>query len=337
MNKNIERNINATAVGRYFLGTPIKLLGWGLALIIIAILLKPTIHAAEVTNDWPQTLAHELSRDLGIAFVVACGIALAVEQNAKEEIAKTFERFSLHSGDLMHDISNKTLESYFKRELPDGWHEYLRDSIKSSLVMRNESHISLSIHNPTANERKEISIEKFIMSELSISYEIANITNDPVNFSAGMHINLLGKDYGSEFVNVLDFEIDDKPLSPEQLEKAKAEPNSQHHYVLKHELLLSKGAHVRVYIRVRAPRSPSDTLIYVQKEPGQGLQVTVSAAEGLWLGTRALHPKYATRPMLEVSNGKTNTIKTDTPVPPFTPIVFTWESPDPTEAATAKI
>jgi hypothetical protein len=329
----LKRMDDSRATANYFFGSPLKLFAWGAALLLVAALLKVFLYGPSVPVA--VSLAHEILRDLGIALIVSCGIVLAVERHADKNREEILRNFSERSASLMHDVSNKTLESYFKLELPGGWHQFIRDLITSSSFMRYNTKLDFLIEAATPKEIQRAGRNDFAMSEFGIRYDVQNISGDPAIFPVVGSIGLFGDGALKTLIEIVDFEIDGLPLPPKELAKARSSvPDTDHYWTFRHEIKLGPKNRSSIYVRARAPRRIEDSYVYTTRDPGQGLEVSAVAGDGMSLQASILHPKLTLPPQLKVADRKREVVSTEHPVLPYSAVQFSWRIIPTTELAT---
>jgi hypothetical protein len=261
-------------------------------------------------------LWHDFVRDVGISLIVASVIAYAIEKKASEERRNEFISH-------IREISEKTLESYFKRELPEGWVEFFMESIRSARFIRNDLNVKYSIRFPNQEERKKLS-ENFVILQNETSYKVTNITELTDDLKVSVFIERPVQMELFDLMKLHFIEIDSIKLSPSEIDHAdKKWPDTRLCKRYTHQIKLSPGATIEVKLRFSTPKYLRDVQTWSNLVPATALQFTVEVEAGITAFIAAGHPAANVDDEVVVAGGR-ETVSIRRPVPAHAMVELAW-------------
>lgn len=303
------------------------ILAWGTLFIILASIFKNYGFYYFFYKDPGGVLLYELLRDAGIAFLIASIIAFTIESKASRERNSIMQGFAAKAQGYIKEASEKTLESFFKRELPEGWYEYFRFVIQKSHFIRSNLHLRISFSMLPDNEKKHDPYEEYLYLYQEVSYEVKNVSDNDQILDVEAFIELPADKDLQDLVKMELFCINGMALTGEQIEEArkrKDDTDTHRHY--KYSVPVPKGGSVLVRHRSKTPRRKIGSFVWVTKHPSVGVQVDAVPYANFKTKFSVLHEDCMDRVFEEeCKDGHISSIKTDKPLMPCQAVEISWQ------------
>jgi|GEM_PF-4833952 len=314
------------------LGTPTRMIFWGILLVVFSFFLNHFFetNAAAAGKDIGlfSVLATELLRDFGIALWVAAAIHFSVEMFASKEREKIFRGFAREADDRLEIISENTLSSFFKKDLPDGWFEFLRDQINAHDFIRSDLNVDVEIKYPTEDMSKiidESNLPEKVVYSATLSYVITNISKENSHYKIKQITEFPVSDALREFTQITDLKINGDTLALDDLKKADDNwADVDNHKKLEHSVLIPKGGSIEVQVSCETLKLHNDAMVWVCMQPSFGAKFRISAPKEFVLTFGCVHPSFKGS-MSKVSvDGSPIFQSINDPIPPFTCAEVRW-------------
>lgn len=320
-------------------GSPILQIVFGTLFLVISILaglafesIYEFVDDKGVTHHAPvwTHVAEELVRDLGIAFFVAAAIHYSVESFASEERSKIFSRFKEEANQKLEEISSNTLNSYFKRELPDGWFDFVHQQIDDHSFMRRNGNIDVTLSEVDSGVSKIISennLPEYIRYSTIMTYRVDNISKFDDEYSVRKFTEFPLSDELREFTKITDLKIDGKSLDPSELNKADANwSDTDNHKMAGHSVPIPSGGSVDVEVKSETLKLKNDAMVWICNGPMLNATFRIQAPKDFVLIFACMHPASTGNLNKVSTNGEPIIHNIEGPLPSFTSAEIRWVS-----------
>ncbi len=323
-----------------------KLIFWGIgfltAYFVLDILSELSAKAATSENiseakqvfygiiHWIGNFLSHIIRDIGISFFVAAFIRWAVELKAAEERNKTLADFKDYSAVMMEKISNNTLDSFFHKELPNNWYEYIRDSIRKYKIIRNNSIMTFSLKKPTAEQIDSCKKGDFLILLQEINYRLKNVSKDTISYDVEAFVEKSQLQLCREYEKLLMFKVGScdyaKLLGNTDSGQALIVTEETDYIKYSHRAEIPASAEIEVSIMIQSVRKTEDTYAWVALMPSIGIDIYAKTTEGYVVRLCLMHAQYPLDGnMYQYSiNDIPAHASTDDPVLPYTAAELYW-------------
>jgi hypothetical protein len=329
--------------------------GSGLALLLAAVLLNeihpviaPTAHLPPPTIiDHALNLLDEFLKDLGFAFVIGWVISFAIEQASKEELKNIIEgrinEFSETIQARLKDIQHHVFHSTYRRHIPLHFIDEIEKLVFDSEFIRRNNiwNYVLSVMRAPDLDPSDPTLPDMpvVYAEVTMSYEVENITNDPLPFEVCVNLEKPPFKALERFVKVEEIRINGKKLTPAELaEGLGADGGSSGATQFKKTIDVIPPKHsVRILGRCKTIKLQDDVELWRSLVMSEGMTLMVRfPKEAKAKGAAAIH-RIRIQEKTETEDACVWSI--EGPVLPQQGFVFWWrcsEEPGPREKLTAQ-
>jgi hypothetical protein len=273
-------------------------------------------------SDFEDQFILHFLRDLGIGFLVACGLAWAIEARAQEERTAILAQFSADAQNSIRKASENALEFYFKKDMPAGWFDFFRESLATTNFIRSYFKARMVVLDPDV--QYPIDAGDCIIAEITFAYRVRNISSKEQRLTiAGGHTVPPGKPDWVKLVQLTELRVNNLQLAPGDVEAAISRKTATaRHWFFEHAINLPQGgfADVRYTIRGALARSGKFTLSSVH--PAEALSVELQPLNKTLMRLEILHPNSKGR--LFAQRGSPAIEEIDRPISPYSAVVIEW-------------
>lgn len=264
-------------------GSPGKLFTSGVICLAVSFFLPD--HGAEGAGAWYLNFGyflHEFLRDLGIAFLVAVAISVAIEQIASERRNREIES-------SVKQVQDNALAAVFNTSLPVGWLNFVRHTLQNRTFYRSNMRVRYDVRLPTEEEQR-LSQVPFVVCMVTISYRVRNTGFAPDKFGVNAYVELPWEPELRTIPQLDYVTIDGVPLKAGELTAARTGKDWKHGKSYKHEVEIASHGSKDVEIRLRQINYPRDTTTFTVIDPADSLHVHLVAPPGFRTYVMLKHP-----------------------------------------------
>lgn len=271
------------------IGSPGKLLVAGLLSLAVSNFF-PDHRTIPSEDVWDNAYAafgyflHEITRDLGIAFLIAVAISVAIEQISAEKRNKEIR-------DQVEAVQDNALAAVFNTTLPAGWLQYVRNTLEGRNFYRSNMRVRYDIREPTPDEQKLCQTE-FVVCTVSFSYRVTNTSPGDLEYEIRSYVELPWEPELQKIPHLETIAVNGDPVDENKLKTARYGSVSQGQLGKSYSYKVSiPGSSYRdVDIVLRQINYKRDTTTFTCIDPADSLHVRLVTPAGYHAYLRLKHP-----------------------------------------------
>jgi hypothetical protein len=304
---------------------------------------KAWLQETKAMPEWILLVGLDLTRDLGIAAIVAAVVSLGIEKISRRELKEEIgnerldfqQRISSIEADIRADreafrhltesgikgIQHSMFNAVFSKNLPVVYGEALKELIVSAKWFRRETHVIVDIIDPATEVRNSLG-ERLVEYYSTMSSISVNVTDADQTLDQRVFID---RDIDGRESEILTWKIGDKTLTPEEIKAARVPDDSPFvtWYRFPDAPTLRPGDSAHIYLKTKRYRHRRDCTTWCSITPADGIRFELNHPPNFRVVLDAKTPALASD-LPQSSDGQRIALEIFKPLLPYFTVELEW-------------